>query len=410
MRILYLTQNFPPEGGAGQSRAFQMVRHLERLGHKVTVLTEFPNHPIGIVPKEYSYRFFQKEIVNGIEVIRSYVKASPNKNFVNRIIFYLSFMFSSIFAGMKLKDRYDLIFATSPPLFVGLSGYVLSRFKGTKFVFEVRDIWPEVAIILREIKNKLLIKWAEKIEKLCYLKSEKIIVVTKGIYDHLIKKRKITPQKIELVYNSSDIELFRPKGQKAGFKEKYGYKDKFVVLYAGNFGLFQGISKLVEVAKLLEKEDRIQFVFIGEGPKKKEVISLRDQYGLKNLKILESVSEKKIVDYYNLSDVCLVPSRRIEFSNLMMPLKMYNAWSCGRPIILSIDGEAKYHLNKAKGGVCVEPEDVVGIKNAILYLYNNPKLCEEYGKNGRKYVEKNFSRKLQAEKLEKILVKVYNNL
>lgn len=410
MKILYLTQHFPPEGGAGQSRAFQMVRHLERLGHKVTVLTEFPNHPTGIVSKRYKYRFFQKEVVNGIEVMRSYVKASPSKNFVNRIICYLSFMLSSIFAGMKLKERYDLIFATSPPLFVGLSGYILSRFKKTKFVFEIRDIWPETAIILGELKNRLLIKWSKKIEKLCYLKSEKIIVVTKGIYDHLIEKGKVTPQKIELVYNGSDVELFRPKSQKADFKEKYGYKDKFVVLYAGNFGLILGMSKLVEVAKLLETEDRIQFLFIGEGPKKKEVINLRDQYGLKNLRILESVSEEKIVDYYNLADVCLVPSRRIKFSNLMMPLKMYDAWSCGRPIILSIDGEAKYHLNKAKGGICVVPEDVIGIRDAILYLYNNPKLCEEYGKNGRKYVERNFSRTLQAEKLEKVLVNIIGTL
>jgi len=409
MNILYITQYFHPEIGATQNRALEMASHLVRSGHRVTVLTEFPNHPSGIIPKRYRFKLFEREKYRGIEVIRSFVKASPNKNFINRILFYLSFMISSIIAGMKLKNKkYDIVYATSPPLFVGLSGYAISRLKGIKFVFEVRDIWPDEVIALGELKNEFIIKGSEWIERICYRKCEKVVVVTKGCYQNLLDK-KVNSNKIETVHNGANVEMFKPVKNWEELKNKLGYKGKFVVLHAGNFGLVHGIQSLIEVARLLTHESSILFLLIGEGPMKNKVKDLSEKYQLTNLKIMGSVSTKNIVDYFNFADVCFVTVRKNPLSKIYMPVKMYDAWACGRPIILTVDGEAREHLNKANAGIYVDPEDHMGIKKAIINLFNNPDLCQKYGRNGRKYVEKHFSRKVLAQKLEKCLLTVLNN-
>jgi glycosyltransferase involved in cell wall biosynthesis len=405
MNILYLTQYFPPDKGAAQIRACEMVQNLSRLGHKVTVVTEFPNHPLGLVPRRYRFKLFQREMHDGIEVIRSYVKASAKKNFSNRIMFYASFMVASVIASLKLKRRYDLVYATSSPLFVGLSGFVISRLKGMRFVFEVRDLWPDAAVMLGKLKNRQFIAIARWIEKLCYAKCNKVVVVTKGCRKNLLEK-KVKPQRIELVYNGANVEMLKPAKDGQRLKERYGYKGKFVILYAGNFGLIHGMSSLTEVVRMLAGEGGIQFIFIGEGPMKSEVLCLREKYRLMNLKILNDIPREKIVDYLNLADVCLVSAKRDDLSRVLLPVKMFDAWACGRPIVLSVDGEAREHLEKAEAGLWAEPENPYEIARAIKCLFDNPQLCKKYGSNGRRYVKKHFSRKVQAERLEKILLEV----
>lgn len=405
MNILYLTQYFPPDQGAAQIRAWEMAKNLTRLGHRVTILTEFPNHPRGVIPRKYRFSLFAREICGGVEVVRSYVKASPKKGFLGRMIFYLSFTATSIFAALKLKRKYDLVYATSSPLFVGLSGYVIAKAKGAKFVLEIRDIWPDAAVLLGQLKNKLFISMAASMEKFCYDKCSKVIVVTEGYRQNLLEKG-VSSIKIEVVYNGSNIHLFKPARDGDTLKKRYGFGDRFVVLYAGNLGLIHGMNYLVEAARLLGNLDSIRFLFIGEGPLKKEVMSLRERYQLRNLEVLNGVPAEKIVDYFNLADVCLVSTKKSALTATILPVKMFDAWACAKPIILSVDGEAKDHLRRANAGLWAEPEDPAAIANAIKRLLDNPRLCGELGVNGRKYVEKYFSRKTQAERLERILVDV----
>jgi glycosyltransferase involved in cell wall biosynthesis len=314
-------------------------------------------------------------------------------------------MLTSIMSAIKLKRKYDLVYATSSPLFVGLSGYIISRIKGIGFIFEIRDIWPDAAVALGELKNKLFIRIAGWIEKFCYAKCDKVVVVTKGCYNNLLQK-KVNPKRIELVYNGANIEMFKPIKDRQELKKKYGSEGKFIVLYAGNFGLIHGMSSLIEAVKLFAGEEHLQFLFIGEGPMKGEMLCLREKFRLQNLEILNDVPRKKIIEYFNLADVCLVSAKRNNLSHVLLPVKMFDSWACGRPIVLSLDGEAREHLEKAKAGIWAEPENPHGIAQAIKYLFDNPRLCEQFGRNGRKYVEKHFSRKVQAEKLEKILLGV----
>ncbi|GAI22891.1 unnamed protein product, partial [marine sediment metagenome] len=261
------------------------------------------------------------------------------------------------------------------------------------------------AVVLGEARNRLFVRIASWMERLCYQNSAKVVVVTKGCYQNALDKG-VDPKKIEVVYNGANVEMFRPAKKRNELKRKYGYTGKFVVLYAGNFGLVHGMSTLVETVRLLRSENSIEFLFVGDGPLRGEMLRLREKYRLLNLKILDEVPRKKIIDYLNLADVCLVSAKRTRFSCVLLPVKMFDAWACGRPIILSVDGEAKEHLEIAKAGMAVKPEDSRGIADAIKYLLNNPRLREEYGGNGRRYVEKHFSRKVQAERLEKTLLEV----
>jgi len=409
MKILYITQYFYPEIGATQNRALEMASYLVRCGHRVTILTEFPNHPLGIIPRRYRFKLFERKTYRGIEIIRSFVKASPNKNFINRILFYLSFMTSSFIAGMKLKNRkYDIVYATSPPLFVGLSGYMISRLKNIKFIFEVRDLWPESAVSIGELKNRKAIQLSEWIERLCYKSATKIVVVTQGIYDRLTQKG-IGSDRLQIVPNGANVEMFSFSADNDLFKKELGYQGKFIILYAGIIGLAQGIENLVEVAKLLKDNEKILFLFVGEGPLKRQLLGLQKSYELNNLCIIDQVSREKVFKYIAAADVCLVPLKKADIFRLALPSKMFDAWACGRPIILTVDGEAKEHLNKANAGIYVDPEDHIGIKKAIIHLFNNPELCQKYGRNGRRYVEKYFSRKVLAQKLKKCLLTVLNN-
>ncbi len=209
MRILYLSQYFPPEIGATQTRAYEMATGLIRAGHQVTMLTEAPNHPAGIIHPAYRGRFWVRENLNDIDVIRVWVKTSPVKTFRNRMAFYLSYMFNAILAGLFLaQGRYDVIYATSPPLFVGIAGVILSFLRRTPLVFEVRDLWPESAVALGELENPRAIKLATQLEQACYRQARAIVLTTQEMKDHLAH-RGIPQEKMYIIRNGANPELFR---------------------------------------------------------------------------------------------------------------------------------------------------------------------------------------------------------
>ena len=233
MRILYLTQYFPPEAGATQTRAYEMAKNWIRLGHKVTILTEFPNHPSGIIPSDYKGKIFERTNLEGIDILRVWVKASPVKNFKNRILFYLTYMFNAIIAGLFLaRWKYSLLYATSPPLFVGGAALVLSFIKHIPMVFEVRDLWPASAIALGELSNQEAITLAIKLEQMCYRRAFQVVVVTRGIYDSLVQ-RGISPKKLYFIPNGANIDLFTFNliGRER-IRHELGLEQKFIAIYA----------------------------------------------------------------------------------------------------------------------------------------------------------------------------------
>lgn len=409
MRILYLSQYFPPEIGATQNRAYEMAHQWVKMGHSVTMLAEFPNHPSGIMPAEYHGKIIEKRNLNGITVIRVWVKTSPKKTFQNRMIFYFSYMVLAILVGLFTPGKFDFIYATSPPLFVGAAALVLSWIKRTPMVFEVRDLWPESAIVMGELSNPRSIALSKKLEELCYQKARFIIVVTKGVYEQL-QIRGIQTDKLLLIPNGANIELMTYNSSKReDIRRELNLDNKFIAIYAGIHGIAQNLETIIEAARLLHAQDDIHFLFIGEGPKKRDLTNLVATYGLKNLTFLPEIPREEISSYLSAADVAIIPLRKNEVFKSAIPSKLYDAWACERPVILGIDGEARELVESINGGIYVTPEIPAQLAEGITKMKNYYSDYEEMGRNGRDFIVKNHSRQILAENLINRLEKSFHN-
>lgn len=404
MRVLYLSQYFPPEVGATQTRAYEMATGLIRAGHQVTMLTEVPNHPEGIIRPEYRGRFWTRETLDGIDVIRVWVKTSPVKTMRTRLAFYLSYMLNATLSGLIMaRGRYDVLYATSPPLFVGGAALALSLLRRIPLVFEVRDLWPESAVALGELKNPHFIRWATWLEEHCYHRARRIVVVTQGIRDRLLE-RGFPREKLAFIPNGANTDLFCPQPEAGqALRRELGLGDRFLVLYAGIHGIAQGLETVLQAAQQLADVPHIHFLFVGGGPRKADLVKLKEDLALSNVTMLDSQPREAIPPYLSVADVALVPLRRLELFESAVPSKMFDAWACGCPVVLGIDGEARQVLERAQAGIFVEPESAVAMAETIRTLSADRERCREYGANGRHFVEMHYSRQAQAQQLVKLL-------
>lgn len=407
MHILYLSQYFPPEVGATQTRAYEMARGLVQAGHRVTVVTEVPNHPSGIVPAAYRGRWYWRDVLDGIDVLRVWVKASPVKTFRTRMAFYLSYMANAtLVAALRARGPFDLVYATSPPLFVGAAGLALSRLKGIPLVFEVRDLWPESAVALGELRHPRAIAWAGRLEELCYNRAVRVVVVTEGIRRRLLE-RGIPAGKLALIPNGANTDLFRRQpALGAQFRAAHGLAlDAFVAVYAGVHGIAQGLETVLQAAQRLRHRPDIRFVLVGEGPVKADLLRQRDALGLDNVLMLPEQPREAMPAALSAADAAIVPLRKLELFQGALPSKMFDAWACELPLLLSIDGEARQVLEAAEGGLYVPPEDPDALAQAVLALAARPDRGRSLGVNGRRYTEQHHSRQAQAQALERLLQK-----
>lgn len=406
MRLLYFSQYFPPEVGATQTRAYEMCRYLASRGHAVTVVTEVPNHPSGIIPLHYRGRLSERRLEEGIDVLRLWVSASPEKTFKSRMLFYLSYMGMGMLAGTLLRGDYDAVYATSPPLFVAPAGMTSAMRRKVPFVLEVRDLWPESAVALGELSNKPAIAAAEKLEWLLYARAARIVAVTEGIKLSLLE-RGLPSSKVALIPNGANTEMFRfdADGRKL-LRTKMGLEGKFVAMYAGIHGIAQGLETLLLAAELLQDRQDIAFLFIGEGPRKAELLRLQDELALDNVRFLSEVPAAEMPAYLSSADCAIVPLRDQEIFRCALPSKMFEAWACSRPVVLSLSGEAERVLHEAGGGISTRPEDAAAIAGAIERLKANPDEAMRMGERGRRFVVSRFSRLEQARKLEELLESV----
>ncbi len=404
MRILYLSQYFPPEVGATQTRAYEMAQGLLRAGHRVTMLTEVPNHPEGVIRPEYRGRFWVREPLDGIDVIRVWVKTSPVKTMGTRLAFYLTYMLDAALAGLlRARGRYDLMVATSPPLFVGGAALFLSYLRRIPLVFEVRDLWPESAVALGELQSARFIRWATWLEERCYARARRIVVVTEGIRDRLLQ-RGLPTEKLVLIPNGANTELFRPQPEAGrALRRELGLGERFVVLYAGIHGVAQGLETVLQTARELAGRPDVHFLLVGDGPCKADLLRQKDELGLANVTMREAQPREAMPAYLSAADVALVPLRRVELFKSALPSKMFDAWACGCPVLLSIDGEARRVMERAAGGVFVEPEDPAALAAAVRTLAAQRERCREYGAAGRRFVEAHYSRQAQARQLVELV-------
>ncbi len=399
MKILYVSQYFPPEMGAPAARVGELSRYWAQDGHDVTVLTGFPNHPTGTVLAEYRRKFSRlvaRENVGGVRVVRTWLLPFPNRKTYERVLNYGSFCLSAAGTGL-FTQRPDVVIASSPQLLVGLSGWWLARCKRSRFIFEVRDLWPEsLAAVGKGNPDSLLHRSLAGIASFLYRNSDHIVVVTPAFKDYLVQHWRVPPKKISVVENGVEVDLFTPRAT-GEVREKLGAEGKFIVSYIGTMGNAHGLQTLVEAAaKLQGSAPRVLFLLIGEGAEKEQLVSLVRSRGLSNLRFVDQQSREKIPAYICASDACLVLLKKTEIFKTVIPSKMLEFMSCARPVILGVEGQAQKILVEADAGVCIEPGNACQLAEAVLRLAQDQQFREALGRNGRRYVAQYFSRSRTA--------------
>lgn len=406
MKLLFITQYFPPEFGAASARMFEFADMLSKRGHKVFVVTGFPNYPSSEEYKTKRYfRILKREKIRRINVIRTFILSFRSKNFITRILNYASFSLSAII-GTMLVGRTDVVITSSPPLFVGIPGVWYSIVRGVPLVFDVRDIWPEIAVLIGELTNAKAIKWAEKLEIFIYGKADTVTVVSDRKRGKLISKG-VPPSKIEIIRNGVDCGLFDPEKHavlEMELSAKYNPENKFLVLYSGNFGIAQGLETILECANILREHIGILFVLVGDGVRKGVLLKMRDQLNLENVMFVETQKKELMPALVGIADVGLVVLRKCGLVD-SVPSKMFEYMAMGKPVILASEGESADVLEKSGGGVTVPPEDPQKLADTVVLFYNNMEKMKKYGYNGREYVRINYDRKWIVDKFEELLKK-----
>ncbi len=405
LKILFLTQYCPPEVGAPQNRIFEFAKGLKRLGHEVTILTALPSYPKGQIFEGYRDKKLVIEEMDGIRIVRTNIYATKSKDFMKRLRNYFSFTLSSVFQGAKHIEDQDVVITESPPLFLGWSGYKIAKKKHAKFVFNISDLWPESAVKLGVLHNKLLIKMSTWLEEKSYKRAALVTGQTKGIVNNIVE-RGFSEDKVKLITNGVDTSLFSRNNRDEKYREEIGVGDKFAVCYAGIHGLAQGLEVVIKAAELLKEEKEIQFMFYGDGPEKNMLMDMVKEKGLSNVTFMPVQMKKDMPRVIGSMDATVVPLKKLDLFKGALPSKMFEALASELPIILAVEGEAANLINEAKAGIVVEPENEREIAEAVMKLYKDKELTRELGRNGRKYVEENYSREIIVKRLESYLLKI----
>lgn len=404
MHTLFIHQIFLTPKEAGSTRHFELAKHLVKKGNKVTIIGSTVSYLTGTVEKRFKGKFIHKEIIQGVEIVRVWAYSKIHKSYVKRVFSFISFMFSSIIAGLKTK-KIDAIIACSPQIFTGISGFILSKLKKVPFIFEVRDLWPKFAIETGVISNPVIIRLAEFLEKSIYKRADYFIINSPGFNSHLINFG-IQQNKIFLIPNGVDTQSFKPENKHNRIRKELGLDKNFVVLYSGAHGKANDLDTIIHSANLLSDHSDITFLLVGDGKEKKRLIRLRDKYNLKNVIFAGAQPKNRMPEYCNAADVCIAILKKLDSFKTTYPNKIFDYMACGRPTILAIDGVAREVIEKAKAGEFVEPENPEQLANKVLKFYKNQDLIKEYGINSRKYVVEHFDRERIAKNLNTALNEV----
>lgn len=410
MKILLLHQYFLDDGEPGGSRFNQFSKYWEENGHEITVVAGNVNYSTGKKQDKYKGKYITKrKISERTTVYRTYVSEAYNTSFAGRLWAYLSFMISSFIACLFHAGKQDVIIVTSPPLFVGITGILISWMKRIPMVFEVRDLWPESAIDTGVLRNKLLIRAAYLVEKLSYRFSKKINVLTPAFKLSLIQNKKIDRNKIIFIPNGADLDIFQPGDKQNWVREQYGLQDKFVVSYFGAHGVANHLLSLIQVAEICRDIPDMIFMLVGDGMEKEYLQRYVAEKELQNVLFVPPQPKSIMPDFCRATDVCVAILKKIETFKTVYPNKVFDYMSSARPIVIGIDGVARDLVESSNSGFYVDPEVPEQIKQKLMLLYQDPVLADRLGNNGFDFVNKTFSRKMLASDYEQELISLLPN-
>lgn len=408
MRILFLTQYYPPESGATQNRVSDLASRVKIAGHQVTVLTAVPNHPKGEIYPGYRGRFTLTEDAAGIRIVRTWIFATRKQTFFPRILNYLSFTLLSVAVGALRIHNVDAIVVDSPPLFLGFSGYLLSKLKRAKFVFNIADLWPESAVVLGVLRSRTLIRWTTRAEEWLYRHANLVTGQTQGIVDSI--RKRCANARIQLITNGVSLEFLesaaRASASREAVRSEFGVSGKFVVGYAGLHGLVYRLDAMLDAARALAHFHDIHFLLIGDGPDKNRLQTRAEHEKITNVSFLGTLPAARMPEVFTAMDVLLISLRRGDLFKGTIPCKLFEAMGAQVPVVGALEGEAQKIIATANCGICVEPENTAAIVEAVTTLYRDPDLRTRLGNNGREYVSKNYNRREIAARFERLLAEI----
>jgi colanic acid biosynthesis glycosyl transferase WcaI len=396
VKILYISQYFPPEPGAPAARVYELSRAWVRSGAEVSVLTGFPNHPTGVLSPEYRGKIYTVEAVDGIRVHRAYIYAAANRGFWGRCLNYVSFAVSAVLVALTKLDVPDLVVATSPQFLVAVAGYVVARALGVPFVFEVRDLWPDSIVAVGAMSGRSAgVRLLKGLELFLYRHADHIVVVT-DTFKRILGGKGIPLWKISVVKNGVDLCAFHPGPKPHDLLSRHGLEGKFVLAYIGTIGMAHGVGVLIEAARRMRLEPDVRFVVIGEGAERAALAGRARAEGLRNIVFLGSVPRPQVRDWILASDACAVVLKDRALFRSVIPSKIFEILACARPIILGVAGEAAGMLEQARAGIVIPPEDVDRLCAAVRALRADAGAAAAMGRRGRRFVEGSFDRDVQA--------------
>jgi glycosyltransferase involved in cell wall biosynthesis len=388
VKFLILTQFFAPEIGASQVRLAYFCRELAAAGHQVEIVTGMPHHPAGRIFPEFRGNFYLQEKWEGLTIHRVWLYPTRGSNW-KRLLNYASFVVTSL-VGLSRANKPDYVFVDSPPLFLGISGWIAAKWWNVPLIFNVADLWPDSVRDLGVMKDGALVNFAYRLENWIYRHSTVVTAVTEGIRNSLLKTKGVPPEKVLFMPNGVDTTLFHPTPPDEALKGKLGLTGKKIILYAGNHGYAGAVEQILYAAKALRYEISVHFLLIGEGPEKQKLKELAAELGLTNITFHDQVPLAEMPAYVSLADLAVVTLRKSQVMAGARPAKAFVMMAGGKPIVLAAEGEAARLIQSSGAGVVVPPEDHESIANAIRTLLQHPNIAAEMGAAGRNFVVTNF--------------------
>lgn len=399
MKLLILTQYFPPETGAPQNRLFELALRLQKQGVHVDVLTAMPNYPRYEIFPEYKGKKFVKENMQGMDVFRTWIYTKKTTSIVLRLLNYFSFVFSSLWFSGRIKGKYDFLMVESPPLFLGTSAWWIARRKKAALITNISDLWPESAEKLGIIENKLFLGMAYKLEAWLYRKSVLVTGQTLGIVNDI--KSRFPSKKVYWLKNGVDLSYYQPEnysGETWRNQHNIG-KDTTVLLYAGILGHAQGLEIILKAAEKVKHEPNILFAIVGDGPEKEKLERLIAGMSLTNVRMFPSVSKAEMPYLVKAADAAVVPLKKLDLFKGAIPSKIFENLAMEKPVLLGVDGEAReLFIKNAGAGIYFEPENFEELAQAALEVHKDETRLKSLGVKGREFVTNHFNRdKIAAE-------------
>ncbi len=400
MHVLLIHQVFASPSEAGGTRHFELLSRLVKSGHQATVVASNLSYLSGASIVGES-KWIAEQDIEGIRVLRAYTYPSLHRSFVWRVISFLSFMVTAVWAGWK-AGKVDVVMGTSPPLTQPLSAWAIAVLRRRPFLLEIRDLWPEFAIDMGVLRNPVLIWIARRLEMFLYRRATHLLVNSPAYRDYLISKG-MAPQKVSLIANGVDPTLFDPAAKGQGVRDEFRLDNKFVVTYAGAIGMANDIGTILNAAELLRDKSEIHFLLAGDGKERTNMQTQALQRGLNNITFTGALPKGRMPDVLAASDVCVATLQNIPMFTTTYPNKIFDYMAAGRPTVLAIDGVIREVVEVAGGGIFVQPGDPQALAAAVGTLYADRNAAREMGLCARQHVERYFHRHRQAEYFEQLM-------